>query len=147
MEIEAGNNELGYIPTRLAYTSEDGWGETNIMNENFVFEEASDSKGPVTAAAVAENPSSHSKIVVIGDSDFISNYQIGSVGNGILALNSLNWLAERKELIAIPPKDIINVYTSLSAKQMNLIFFSIVVGFPAFIFVSGILVWWKRNRK
>ncbi|MBN1520932.1 MAG: GldG family protein [Candidatus Aureabacteria bacterium] len=147
VEILKETKDNAFHVSRLAYTSEHGWGETDILNENFVFDEGKDLKGPVTVAAAGENPETGSKIVVIGDSDFFTNYQIGSVGNGILAMNAFNWMAEKKNLIAIPPRDIISVHTTLSAKQMNIIFVALVIGFPALIFLSGIFVWWKRNRK
>jgi len=148
VDIAKGKRECpGYEIKKLAFTSEAAWGETDVTNEKFTYDEGKDIKGPITPVICAENSKTKSKIIVVGDSDFMANYQIGNGGNSLLVLNGFNWLAEKKELIAIPPKQIISVKTTLSAKQMAKIFWGIVVLFPLFIFGLGILVWWRRNRK
>ncbi|MCK5706277.1 MAG: GldG family protein [Candidatus Aureabacteria bacterium] len=145
--IQSENIVNGYVLAGLARTTEKGWGEVNIYTPNFIYDSSTDIKGPVSIAACAKNNTTDSKIVVIGDSDFISNKEIEDVGHLTFALNSFNWLGSKKELITIPPRGIEYVHTALSYSQMRIIIWSIVIIFPVLIFIAGILVWWKRNRK
>ncbi len=45
------------------------------------------------------------RIVVFGDSDFVTNGYLGIPGNRDLFLNSVNWLAQQENLISIRPRD------------------------------------------
>ena len=44
-------------------------------------------------------------MVVIGDSDFAANSVLGVQGNRDLFLNTVNWLAQQENLIAIRPRE------------------------------------------
>ena len=74
-----------------------------------------DEKGPVPVAAVAtvtlrregstDKEPKKARIVVFGDSDFASNNYLNLSGNRDLFLNTVSWLAEEENLIAIRPKE------------------------------------------
>ena len=44
-------------------------------------------------------------MAAIGDSDFIANAYLGVEGNRDLFMNTVNWLAQQENLIAIRPKE------------------------------------------
>ena len=64
-----------------------------------------EAKPEPTATGYAEPPKPESRIVVIGDSDFASNGILGVQGNRDFFLNSVNWLAQQENLIAIRPRE------------------------------------------
>jgi ABC-type uncharacterized transport system involved in gliding motility auxiliary subunit len=86
-----------------------------------------------------------SRMVVFGDSDFVSNGNMVG-GNADLFMNALNWLLDREELMAIAPKPIEEVKLSLSRKQLSQLFWINVAGVPLIAVVIGFIVWLRRRK-
>ncbi len=86
------------------------------------------------------------RVVVFGDSDFISNAYITVGGNGELFLRTLNWLAGEGSLtsIASNPGDVIPLF--VTEGQVRTVRLIGPVGIPLLIFVSGMIVWFRRRR-
>jgi len=91
------------------------------------------------------SPDLKTRLVLIGDSDFASNEYVSGLGNGILFLNAVNWLAEEESLIAIGPKTTQPRYVFLSQVQANAIFFVSVIFVPLALLAMGVVVWWRRR--
>ena len=51
-----------------------------------------------------DKPRPETRVAVIGDSDFASNYALGIQGNRDLFLNIMSWLAQQENLISIRPR-------------------------------------------
>lgn len=147
----------------LVKTSREAWAETNLREKEAKFDQDEDRKGPISiAVAVSERKSPYPpgafqpesddekdhgmRLVVFGDSDFISDTQIGNVGNSDLFLNSINWLAEKGKLISIGPKSPDIRRISISAKQMQMIFWGTTAGLPLLAVCLGVGVWFRRRR-
>ena len=140
----------------LVMTSQEAWAETDVRAKEAKYDEGKDKKGPVSiAVAVAERKSPDSdaegesggmRLVVFGDSDIISDAQIGSVGNSDIFLNSINWLAEKEKLISIGPRTADVRKVSISVGQMRFIFWSTVAGLPLLAVFIGVFVWWRRRK-
>jgi len=81
---------------------------------------------------------------VFGDSDFSTNRWIRQLGNGDLFLNSVNWLAQQEDLIAIRPRDPEDrrIEMTLGAQWAVLIFF---LSIPLLLFGNAVRVYWKRR--
>ena len=139
---------------KLVRTSEEAWAETNVRAKEARFDESEDKKGPISiAVAVSEKKMPYQgekkndfRMVVFGDSDFVSNAQIGNAGNSDLFLNSINWLAKKEKLISIGPKSPDIRKVSLSGKQMQRIFWGTIAGLPALVISFGLIVWFRRKR-
>jgi ABC-type uncharacterized transport system involved in gliding motility auxiliary subunit len=97
--------------------------------------------GPAPAAA--DRPG---RVVVFGDSDFASNARLASVGNPTLLLNTINWLAERENLLAIPPRRAEQVQLNLSRAQISSIYWMVLLLMPAASVAAGLLVFLRRRR-
>ncbi len=131
----------------LAKTSDKSWGETNLQSRKARFDKGKDQRGPISiAVAVSGKKKSGTRLVVFGDSDFISNAEISYPGNADLFLNSINWLAEKEKLISIGPKSPDIRKVSISSKTMAIIFWTTVAGLPFLGLLAGGLVWWRRRR-
>jgi ABC-type uncharacterized transport system involved in gliding motility auxiliary subunit len=154
----------------LASTSPQSWAEIDLkalQEGRATFDEGSDRKGPISIAAVVTIPSKKpagdtpaakptedqpgtrprsARLVVFGDSEFANNSFFTLQGNGDLFLNTISWLAEEEDLIAIRPREgggsgpII-----LTAAQQPLIFWLPVVVLPLAVLATGTMVFVRRR--
>lgn len=122
-----------------------------------VFHEGFDEKGPVAVAAVStvtihresagKNEPKNARIVVFGDSDFASNNYMNLSGNRDLFLNTISWLAEEENLIAIRPKESGQFFNPLTAKQERLLFWLSTIVLPAVVIGSGVATYIRRRQR
>lgn len=149
----------------LASTGSGSWAETDLValdKGQAAFDEKKDIGGPVPVAAVAtivaeakesgsasvgSTPSKtdSARLVVFGDSDFASNTHLNLSGNATLFLNTVSWLAEEEDLIAIRPRSEGSRPMLLSPLQARLLFWIGVVAMPFLVAVVGGSVLWRRR--
>ena len=77
---------------------------------------------------------------MFGDSDFAGNSYLNLSGNRDLFMNTLSWLAEEEDLIAIRPKKRESQPVVLSYIQGRVIFWTSVVLLPATVMIFGVVV-------
>lgn len=143
--------------TPLALTSDTGWGESEPSVKTFTFDEAKDLKGPVpiavgserspgtTVTSQAEGAPIRTRLVVIGDSDFVRNEQLPNVGNKDFLVGSVFWLTEQEQLIGIGPKPIESIRLSLTGNQLTGIFWFSLLGLPMAFGLLGAGMWFIRR--
>ena len=85
------------------------------------------------------------RIVVFGDSDFVGNSYVNLSGNRDLFMNTLSWLAEEEDLIAIRPKKRESQPVVLSYTQTRVIFWASVVLLPGGVLIIGVVVLRQRR--
>jgi len=85
------------------------------------------------------------RIVVLGDSDFLSNAQLGSV-QAMLGYLAVTWLIGQSDLIAIPPRMVDETTMALSPRQRNLLSIISVVVIPFVTFFAGLAYTTMRRR-
>lgn len=107
----------GVVVQEIIRSTPDYWGETNLklLEEKGEATKNTDEKGgPLSIAVTAVRKTDTvdetgqpitSRVVVIGDSDFATNGQLITETQGSLnlVLNTMAWLTEREDLIAIRP--------------------------------------------
>jgi ABC-type uncharacterized transport system involved in gliding motility auxiliary subunit len=140
---------------QLAMTSEKSWSEMQVDDLSAKFDEGTgDLRGPFSLAVAVERGAPQtlldvqiqpSRMVVFGDSDFVSNGALAG-GDQDLFMSAMNWLLDREELMAIAPKPIEEVKLSLTGKQLNKLSWITVAGIPALAVVAGLLVWFRRRK-
>ena len=137
----------GVLVTPLALTSESGWGETQTDVETFKFDQEKDLKGPISIAVAAERSGTPpTRLVVVGDSDFIINAQLGNVGNRDLLLGAVYWLMQQEQLIGIGPKTLESIRLNLTARQLNGLFWFSFFSVPLAFILLGVAMWWLRRQ-
>ncbi len=159
----------------VARTGDSSWAETNVSDlfqkQKAKFDEGVDQKGPVSVMAYAtvtlkdeksgaesqnesegensaaqdENKTKEAIVLAVGDSDFISNSMYQTQGNKDLFLNSLNYLADRGDLISVRPKQQESVYLTMTAKQGRTAFLITILLIPLFVIAIGIFITVQRR--
>ncbi len=139
--------------SELAACSPAGWAEFDLDDAATHFDPQVDIPGPVPVAAAIERgpvPGVHvqilpTRLVVVGDSDFASNS--GLMGaNADLFMNSVNWLLDRRELLALAPKTFEEFRLVMDARQLRRLFWTVAVALPGLVAAMGLWVAWRRRR-
>jgi ABC-type uncharacterized transport system involved in gliding motility auxiliary subunit len=93
------------------------------------------------------NKTSEQRIVVMGDSDFLSNTYLGNVGNLDMGVRIINWLLHDDRFIDIPAKVASDKQLVLTQTAVTLIGFGFLIALPFILLVSGLIVWrWRKRR-
>jgi len=153
----------------LLQTSAQSWAESDVKalpERRPVSLDANDLKGPITLGAAINLPAPdappptppkpgqsaadqpkhpETRLVVIGDSDFAANDSIAFEGNSNLFVNTLNWLSEQENLIAIRPKAPDDRRVTMTEDQMRLVGWLSLIFVPGAVFAIGVYTWWRRR--
>jgi ABC-type uncharacterized transport system involved in gliding motility auxiliary subunit len=155
----------------VARTGEASWAETNfsdLVTGKAKYNEGVDREGPVNIMAYAsisrsadgggadesgadeeELPEDEKRVdailAVIGDSDFVTNAMFQTQGNKDLFLNTINYLADRGELISVRPKQQESVFLTMTAQQGRIAFFVSIILIPLFVIAVGIYITIQRR--
>jgi len=148
--------------TVLVQTSDEGWGETDLgmlLRGEPVAVDDGDNAGPAVVAVAVEGAGDEAeageaevsepttyRLVVFGDSDFMTDIDIANAGNAVLAGNAFNWLAARDTLVGIPPRDVEQVSLFLTQQQMRILLLLVLIAMPCAAILAGILVWRRRRH-
>ena len=146
--------------TSLLVAPEGFWGETEYRPGDRTtvpfFDPKKDHIGPLTIGAAVERGGSAdpkvkletARMVVFGNGDFLSDkgLQVGQASLD-LALNSVNWLLNRENLINIPPKVKEKQSLKLTDSQVNTIRWWVMVFIPAIIAIFGLYhLMWRSGK-
>jgi ABC-type uncharacterized transport system involved in gliding motility auxiliary subunit len=160
--IPAGPPRSDFVITVIVRSGPRSWAERNtqsVYNGTAGFDRETDAPGPVPVALTGEVPvpavqqaaRTAFRLAVMGDSDFITNQYLDVLGNKDLFLNTVNWLAERADIITIRPKtDQASVsMLFLTEGENQLILWSAVIIEPALVLLAGmaVVLWRRRFRR
>jgi ABC-type uncharacterized transport system involved in gliding motility auxiliary subunit len=93
----------------------------------------------------AETPKPQTRVVVFGDSDFVSNSMLGTQGNLDLFLNAANWAAQQENLIAIRPRDPEDRRVTMTMDQQARVGYVSALIIPLTILGLGVVTWYRRR--
>jgi ABC-type uncharacterized transport system involved in gliding motility auxiliary subunit len=161
--VQGGVN--GRTAQTIVETSERSWGETNLKEiaSGQLKKDPDDKPGPVSIAAAVSGPATappqpktpqppgetpktpETRLAAFGSSSFARNDSVGIQGNRDLFLNTVNWLAQQENLIAIRPRDPEDRRITLTADQERRIFYLTVLIVPGLILLAGVQTWWRRR--
>ena len=146
--------------TPLIKTTAASWLEAGKLQGEVEYNATIDTPGPVTISMAIERsiaqknttdgksqPESRQRIVVIADSDFISNQFLGNLGNKEMGLRIFNWLSNDDKLISIPPTTAPDSRLILDGTVWAIIGLFFLVGLPLILVSSGFIIWRKRRNK
>ena len=142
--------------TVLASNSTDGWEEMNLNQTPPKYEDGIDVPGPNPVALAIEKGAvagidielKPTRMVIIGDSDFVANGTLkGGIGGNVdFFMSAMNWLVERESIMAIAPKMPGKLELNMNLDQKRLAFVILVLGMPVLVAFIGFVVWLRRRR-
>jgi len=101
-------------------------------------------------AGEPEEDSREGRLIVFGDSDFISNrfyYFNNNPANGLLFLNAVNWLSDETDLISIQPKTPSQHVLRLTPDRKRTISLVTRLLLPLFVLAVGLTIWVRRRSR
>ena len=140
----------------IVQSGEGFWGETEPGDEKQVFfDPKKDHLGPLTLAAAIERGAvedervkvDSARLIAVGNAELLGNnaYRLSEGISADLAMNALNWLLDREELMGIAPKEKNTVAMSLNEEQLRDIALGVMVFLPGLVAIFGVLNWWQRR--
>jgi ABC-type uncharacterized transport system involved in gliding motility auxiliary subunit len=151
----------GKMPQTFVETGPNSWAETDLkklMGSGVRIEDREgDKQGPISLAVAVSAPAANApeskdggqkpetRVVAIGDSNFITNAVLGIQGNQDLFLNVVNWVAQQENLIAIRAKDPEDRRVNMTPDQQRWVFWLSVFIIPGMILGAGVRSWWRRR--
>ncbi len=158
--LDRAKEESGQMKfTELMAAPKEYWGETEYDSTRTdvpFFDPKKDHAAPLTIGVAVEQGASKDRnvkletprMVVFGNGDFLTNdgLRMGPVGID-LALNAVNWLLNRENLISLPPKVKEKVSLSLSPAQMGTIRAWVAIYIPLIIGIIGLFhLSWRYGK-
>jgi ABC-type uncharacterized transport system involved in gliding motility auxiliary subunit len=142
--VEGGLPDVVVQP--LARTHESAWGELkwkDMMRTGRVAKDPDDRPGPLLVGATATLH--QARLVLLGDSDWAVNGNLGAFFNREFLVNTLHWLTGAEDLIVGPAKTLrasrLNMTT---ADQRNLFRFGVLL-LPEILLIGGLVAWLRRK--
>jgi ABC-type uncharacterized transport system involved in gliding motility auxiliary subunit len=149
----------------IVLTGESSWAETSL-DPRPAFGQG-DTKGPVPIAvagtpkldgvapppvsaegeqAAGEDEKKTPRLVVFGDSDFVTNELIDAYRNRDLFLNAVNWLLGDVQAISIRPNQARASRFQLTSEQFQSLRALSLFVLPQLLAALGAFAWWSRRR-
>lgn len=146
------STENPWLATELLITSNNSWSEQGDYTQQASFDALTDIRGPLSIGIAQQRQltlndrSIAQRAVIIGDSDFLSNQQLGHGANLDFILKSLNWLTQNEQLLHISPKNAPDLQLDLSATSASVLGIFFLIGLPVLLLSSGALIWYRRRK-
>ncbi len=135
----------------LLQSSLNSWTETGVVSGKIRFDANSqEHQGPLTFAYALTRISAKNteqRIIVVGDSDFVSNADLGHVGNNELGLRMVSWLSHDQNFLTIPAKTAVDKSLTLSQTTVNFMGFGFLIVIPLLLISCGFFIWRTRKNR
>lgn len=160
----------GWQAQPLIQTPQNTWLEAGSLDSDRIgfSKEQGDQAGPITigmalsrpspTTSQATDPATHDtpapivgtgrqRVVVIADSDFLTNATINSVSNADLGLGLFQWLSYRDRQIAVHVPAAPDAHLHLAPWQTRTLWLLFVFVLPLLLLTAGLGRWWLRRRR
>lgn len=153
VEVNLENAPPNIANGQVVISSEGSFGETNLQalaeTNTFTYNEGEDIVPPLATVVWSTHLENESRILLIGDSSFVSNGYVLTGGNGILFTDALSWLTGFGDRIEFAPQAFSTTLplVFLDAQTLNTITFFTVILLPGAVLVAGLAIWARRVRR
>ena len=134
-------------PTMLFVTSNKSYAKTEIHGSSIDLAKASgDREGVQCLGAAVERDGANgqlSKLIVVGDSNFISNGFLRG-GNSDFFMGAMDWLVDRE--VTLPARPMNEVKLNLSRKELFNLLWINMAGIPSVALIFGVFIWYRRRK-
>lgn len=137
----------------LAFTGTEGRAVTDLR-AGAIRESPRDRRGAIPLMVAVEKGGiqgvgadrGSTRLVVVGDTVFLSNPGIFNVGNREFASLAVNWLLDRPALLAgLGPRPVKSYKVVMTDAQLQTARWVFLGGLPGAVLLLGSLVWWRRR--
>ncbi len=152
--------ESGWNATPFIQTLPRSWTETDILREqqNISFDpETEERPGPIIIGYALERPVESAdnqeadgqtqRIIVMGDSDFLSNSYLGNGQNLELGISIMQWLSHNDSQIDIGTVRAPDVRLNINQAGALALLLVFAIALPLVLLGTGAVVWLKRRRQ
>lgn len=150
--------DAGWNVQPMLTSSDQAWLETGPLEGNVELNaEQGDTAGPLNIGATftrdakvkvdGKDETHPQRVAVIGDSDFLGNAYVGQLGNGLLGLNLVQWLASRDAQLNIDVPKAPDHSLVIPSWGLYAIYFGFAFLLPAGLMGFGIGRWVLRRRR
>ncbi|MBE0689277.1 MAG: Gldg family protein, partial [Anaerolineae bacterium] len=153
IEVNIDDAPANVANGRFVLTSELAFGETDLQRlgqtNTFAYDDGVDIRGPLTIAGWAWDQTSNGRILLVGDSDFVSNGMVDQyLGNGILFTDGVVWLTKLDQSISFEPQTIgVVPFFPLDQATRSALMFGVIFLVPGLVLATGIAVSTRRARQ
>ena len=129
------------------------WGETDFSaleggNASVGLDPETDTPGPLTLVAAGENTTTAGRVVVFGNSVFVTDDGFDAYGNGDLFVNAVDWAAGDDTPVDITIRDATQrTFNAPGQLQWLAILLGSVCILPGLVLGAGIAAWVSRKRR
>ena len=142
--VSAPAPEPGVISDQNGQLGSDAAEEATRETETAI--EGDAEAGTAGAADASDDAPQETRVAVVGDSDFVANANLRIQGNRDLFLNTVNWLAQQENLVAIRPREPEDRRITLTLDEQQRIFWFSILWLPGMVLGTGIYTWWRRRQ-
>jgi hypothetical protein len=135
-------------------SSPDSYGETDFRalaeTNAYTPDPAVDPPGPLTSVVWAWDVETTGRILLVGDSDFVSNGFFGAaLGNAVLFTDGVAWLTGLSEQVNFSPQAFFTAppLIMIATQTLDAIAAFTVFIMPGWVLVSGLAIWLRRVRR
>ncbi len=129
---------------KLIFSSPGSWAEKDWKGGKFSFDEGRDVKGPICVGLAWER--GKERMVVIGDSNFLTNEMLKQLANEDFFFAVMDWLRAREVKVELGTKEIKTVRMAMPAKTVFLLALFTIMGLPMLALTAGGIVVFLRRR-
>lgn len=130
------------------------FGETDLIgilrDNTWSYDEGTDLAGPLTTVAWARNTENGASILLVGDSDFMTNGQLATPpGNASLFIDGLLWMTGANEEVSFTPEATVTgqPLIFINTRSLDYIAAFTLLVMPGAMLVLGAGVWFRRSRR
>jgi hypothetical protein len=158
LEIDDAKTHIQNLKAFVLINSVEGfWGDaefTGDLRQPVTFDESKDRKGPFPLAVAAEKGAINdpnvkvdtARLVVVGNAGWLTNEGLEHAPTGEdFAVNAINWLLKREQLVGIAPKPKEPVRLALEDYQLVRLVAAIFLIVPGLVALLGVNVWGRRS--
>jgi ABC-type uncharacterized transport system involved in gliding motility auxiliary subunit len=143
-----------FHPQPFLQTSLISWLENQALGGSVDFDpKTGDIGGPLTVGLTLDRELDSAgkkrlqRVVLIGDTDFLSNGNLEALGNQKLGVNVVQWASQRDSAISIDVPKAPDLNLSLSEASQIIIALWFVLLTPLLLLGWGVARWWFRRRQ
>ena len=134
----------------LALTTSKGWSETHLdglFTNAKISSDVFSRRGPLNVALLSTKgtPEADSRMIVIGDSDFVNNEYFNQLYNRDFFMNCMAFISAQASHISVRPRNLFASRLDYDPVAMSRIFTLSVLVFPQMFLIAGIAIWWLRR--